>query len=377
MGTFRAGRAVFVAAVLGAGSWAEASVQVDPIARLSLESGYDSNVLYNGQGGQGMGRVSPDLGFDARNHTWDLKAVVGGDLISYPQLAKTTVWNQRGQVLFHSRPSERWTVDAQTGLIYAFDPIGLAQLGIFAPPGSSALLVGGKFRAAYRLDEDWKLAGLLDERLVEFEGGVGNASHSPGVELTRRLGHRLEAGGQYKFDFFQGIGPGALDAHAHEIQAVARYRLERRLLLEGTAGAALWTGPDGSSAIVPQGGIQLVSMWRGGGARFTLRHGVGLGLTATPGLFDALESGITTRLGRKFQLHADGGIWKSGTIPWGANSILGYGVAGSFDFRAADDLLVGVDASRYARLDVYAPQYNRNIVGLHVTWELRHSRGGP
>jgi hypothetical protein len=268
-------------------------------------------------------------------------------------------------------------VDADANLTYAFDPLGLARLGLFVQNHASALVTGGKAKAAYRLDHDWQLAGLVDERLVRYEGGSGAASHSPGLELTRRLGHRLDVGGLYKFDYFQGLGAGAGDAHAHEAQLLVRYRLDRRLFLEAQAGAALWTGTDGSSALVPAAGIQLLSMWRGGGARLTARHGVGLGLTATPGLFDALEGGITTRVGRDFQLHADGGFWRSGAIPWGAGAVLGYGVQGSFDYRMTQELLVGIGASRFARLDVREPQFDRNIVGLHVTWELRHRRGEP
>src|SRR5512142_3279315 len=93
MGAFRrTTKAMMVAAVLCAGARAGASVQVEPIARLSLEGGYDSNILYNGQGGETMGRVSPELGFQLRDHTWNLGGVAGGDLLTYPHRS-TTVWN--------------------------------------------------------------------------------------------------------------------------------------------------------------------------------------------------------------------------------------------------------------------------------------------
>src|SRR5512140_2792657 len=139
-------RAVVVAAVLCAGARAGASVQVEPVARLSLEGGYDSNVLYNGQGGESMGRVSPELGLHLRDHTWTLGLNAGGDLLMYPQRFNTVVWNQRGRLLLHARATERLTFDTDVSGTYAFDPIGLARLGIFNASGA-ALVTNGKFRA--------------------------------------------------------------------------------------------------------------------------------------------------------------------------------------------------------------------------------------
>jgi hypothetical protein len=322
-----------------------------------------------------MGRIAPDLGFRLRDHTWSLTAVAGGDLLAYPRRSSATIWNQRARLALVARATRRLTVESDLSGTYAFDPAGLARLGIFAPDRAAALVAGGKLRAAWRATPDWQVVPFFEERVVRFDSGSGAASHSPGLEVTRRVGHHVELGGMYRFNYFQGLG-GARDARAHETQAVARYRLGRSLFLEGHAGVAFWTGPRGDSAVVPQAMVQLVPAWRGGGARFTARHGVGLGLTATPGLFDSLEAGVTTRLGRHFELHADGGIWRSGAIPWGAGGVLGYGVQGSFDYRVDRSVLIGVGASRFARLDSSEARYERNIVGLHVTWELRQ-RGEP
>ena len=372
----RFGRAAAACALLCAAARAVASTQVEPIARLSLEGGYDSNVLYNGRGGQTMGVVSPDVGLRLRESTWDLRMEGGGDLLLYQQRAASPVWNQRGRLALRARPAERLTVESNLSATYAADPIGLARLGIFGQ-GGAALIGSGTARVGWRLDPVWRVAATFSEQLVRFDGGTGAASHTPGVEVIRRLDPRLELGAAYRFDFFQGLGPGAQNARAHEAQALLRYRWTRRLTLEAELGPALWTGPDGGSSILPQGLVQLLAQWRGGDARVSYRHGVGLGLLATPGLFDAVEAGITTRLGRWFQVHADGGLWRSGNIPWGSNAVLGYGVEGSFDYRAGGGLLVGISGSRFARLDVAAPQYDRNILGLHVAWELQHRRGGP
>lgn len=373
----RAGEAVLVAAVLCAAVRAGASVQVEPIARLSLEGGYDSNVLYNGQGGAAMGRASPDLGVQLRNHTWSFLAVAGGDLLDYQHKTSSPVWNQRGRLLLRARPSERWRVDGGLDATYAFDPIGLARLGIFNHPGA-ALIGNASVRTTWRTSHDWDLSGTLSEHLVRFDDATGAASHTPGVELTRRLSPRLDVGGAYRFDYFQGLGPGSQDALAHELQAIARWRMSRSETLEAQLGPTAFTSPAGASYVLPQGYVQLASHWRRGDARISYRHGLGLGLNARPGLFDAVEGGITARLGTHFLVHADGGVWRSGSIPWGSNAVLGYGVQGTIDYRLANGLLVGVTASRFARLDVSAPQFDRTILGLHVGWELRRrTRGEP
>ncbi|HEX7622513.1 MAG TPA: hypothetical protein VF400_03000, partial [Anaeromyxobacteraceae bacterium] len=312
MGTRRrTGRAAFVAVLLCAGSRAAASVQVEPIARLTLEGGYDSNVMYDARGA-GMGRVSPDLGFQLRDHTWSFGAVVGGDLLTYPNRSSppaaavspgsNTVWNQRGNVVLHVRPDPRLKIDGEASATYAFDPVGLARLGIFNE-GSAGLVVTGSARGAWRLDHDWTVAGTYANRIVHFDqvqvqpvpsGALGAASYTPGVELTKRLGHRLEVGGAYKFDYFQEFGQDGRNATAHELQGVLRWRSARHWTLEATAGPAFWNPVGGGALqVVPQASAQLLGANRRGDVRFPLRHGVGLGILATPGLFDAAEAAAT------------------------------------------------------------------------------------
>jgi hypothetical protein len=347
-------------------------VQVEPIARLRLEGGYDSNVLYDGRGGDNVGVVSPDLGVTLVDHTWNLAASAGGDLLMYAQRHSAPVWNQRGMVVLHARPEASVVVDGDLAATYAPDPIGLARLGIFGRTGA-ALIGHASARAAWRFAREWRAAATFSEHVVRFDAGDGAASHTPGVELMRLLGPRLELGGAYRFDVFQGFGPGATDARAHEAQALLRYRLSRRARLEAEAGPAVWTSPSGGAiSVVPQAMVQLFLAGRGRDARFTLRHGVGLGNLATPALFDAAEVAVRTRLGRSVELHADGGVWRSGAIPWGANSVVGYGMEGGVDWVARTGLRIGIAASRFARADAAVTTYNRNVIGLRVAWELRH-----
>jgi hypothetical protein len=366
------GRAAVVAAILGAGARAEGGVEADPIARLSVESGYDSNVRYDGRGGDGVGVLSPELGFDLRDHLWSAKLVAGGDLLLYRQRAGAPVWNQRGSFRLRARPEERWEVTADVAGTYAFDPLGLARMGIFTPPGKgAALLVRGRGRAAWRASHLWQAALTFSENAVRWDDRTGALAHTPGVEVTRRLGHRLELGGAYRFDWFQGFGAGSVDALAHEAVAIARYRLTRHLDLNAEGGVALWRS-QGDSAVPLEAAVQLIANGRNGdGAWLQLRHGVGLGLTATPGLFDSVEAAVTRNVG-PLVLHADGGVWRSGEVPWGANAVVGYGIEGEVGWRLGRSVTVGLGASRFARADTSSSLYDRNTVGLRLRYELGH-----
>lgn len=375
MGTRRLGQAVVLAAVLCSGARAAASVQVDPLARLSLEGGYDSNVMYDGRGA-GVGILAPDLGLQLRDHTWSFGALAGGDLLAYPSAAAArsaqTVWNQRGKLVLHLTPSARFKFDGDASATYASDPVGLARLGIFGAGATTGLVARAGLRGAWRLDHDWTVAGTFAEYVVRFGDGTGSASHTPGVELARRIGHRLDMGAIYRFDYFQSLTAGTGHATAHEAQWLLRYRWTRHLTLEVQAGPAFWNPAAGSTQVLPQAMAQLLGASRAGDLRLTLRHGVGLGIFGTPGLFDSAEGAFTWKITRKVQLHADGGLWRSGDIPWGANGATGYGLEGELAYFVLRNVKVALAGSRFARLDAGTSLYDRNIVGLRVGWELEH-----
>lgn len=365
----RAGRAAILATALFAAARAEADVQVEPVARLTLEGGYDSNPLYDGRGGGGVGRASPDVGLRLRDHTWDAGLVAGGDFLEYQNRAARPVWNQRGRLTLNARPSPRSDVQADVSAVYAGDPLGLARLGIFGRTGS-ALVGTGSARAAWRLDPLWTVAGTFAEHVVRFDVGDGAASHEPGVELLRRFDRRFDVGGSYRFAYFQGLGAGAPDATAHQAQAVARYRWTRRSTLQAELGPAIWTAPSGGTSALPQGSLQLLTTGRWTDLRLTLRHGVGIGLLATPGLVDTVEVAATHRLGRLFEVHVEGGLWRSGDIPWGANGVLGYGVDGEVAWLIGGGVRLGLAASRFARADQAVTTFDRNTFGVRLGWEL-------
>lgn len=373
----RLGEAAALAAILSAAPRAEASTVMEPIARLSLEGGYDSNAFYNGSGGDRMGRISPDVGLRLRAPLWDLRAAVGGDWVYYEEFAPRGIWNQRGTLMLRARPNRRTIVDGSLRASWAYDPVGLAQAGVFRPGKQSAFLLGARARGEWKATRRLDVAATLTERAVVFEDRTGGAMHQPGIEALWAETERLSLGGSYTFGVFQDFDVGhAGTATSHGVRARARYRLSRHLSLEAGAGPALYVGR--STAVVPEARVELLAVSRGWDLRLTAEHGLGLGMTALPGLVSSFEFGADRTFRRRWYAHADGGVWRSGEAPSGAYSVTGYAVAGEAGALLREDLRLGLGLAHLARATAPFPgdplpasAYRRTVVGMRLTWEKR------
>jgi hypothetical protein len=364
------GAAALVSALLVPGARVAASTVVEPIARLSLEGGYDSNALYEGQG-DSIGRVSPELGLRVRDHRWDLAAVYGGDWIRYQRLARDGIWNHRADLALEARPNRRLTIGAGGRAAYAFDPVGLAQMGVFRTGQDSALMVSVRGRGDYALARRVVLAATYSDRTVVFEDGTGGAMHAPTVEALWRASRRILLGGAYGVGVFQGFETdGNTLAFSHALRARARYRFTRHVEADAYAGPAFWTGPDGS-ALVPEIGAELRWASRWWDVRATAGHALGIGSTARPSLGDSIEFGAVRRFGRRYDLRGDGGLWRAGRAPSGGDETLGMAIAGEAGMLLGDTRVrVALGASHFERLDEPSAELRRTTVGLRLGWSL-------
>jgi hypothetical protein len=342
---------------------------MEPVARLALEGGYDSNVAFDGRGSE-MARVSPDLGLQFRDHTWTFRTVYGVDLFHYTGRTEQEVVNQRGGVELDMRLTERTELELDGLVSYAPDPIGIARLGYVVSDGD-ALLWRGDAKLSWRMTPRLTLAATYRERAARLDGR-GVALHAPGAEAGWRLDERTEVGASYRFDAFQRLGDAPEAGNAHEALAFGRWRWTRRLRLEAEAGPALWNGREGP-AVVPVAAVSLHASGRPGDLRLSARHGVGINALARSSLTDSLEVGFAWRLARSFVLRGDGGFWHGGLLPDGDGATTGYGMSGELAWIARRGLEIGIGASRYARIDTTSTELQRNQVGLRVAWmHLNH-----
>ncbi|HET7825259.1 MAG TPA: hypothetical protein VFK90_07995 [Anaeromyxobacter sp.] len=347
---------------------------MEPIARLSLEGGYDSNPLYDGLGADRVGRVSPELGLRLHDPLYLASLSWRGDWLVYDKLAPNGIWNHRGDLKLDARLTRRLDLHAALRGSWAFDPLGLAQLGVFRTGRQSALVVTGSARTLYRLTPVADLAGTLAERTVRFEDGTGGAMHAPGVEALYHASRRLALGGAYSLGIFQAFnGPAVADelSWSHALRARARWRATRRVTLDAYAGPATWFGKN-RYAIVPEASVQALVESRGMGVRLSASHGLGIGSTARPGLVDAIEFGAERHFGdhRRWMVRGDGGIWHSGRAPSGGDAVTGWAAGGEVGRLVGMNVRLSLAATHFARLDDPSPALRRTTVGLRLGWEM-------
>lgn len=366
----RIGRAALCAVILCAAARAAASTVVDPIARLTLEGGYDSNALYDGSGSDRTGRVSPDVGLRFRDHTWELRTTYGADFLMYDRLEPGGSWNHRGFVGLEARLSRRLTLGGTFRGAYAFDPVGLAQMGIFRTGRDSALMVHGRGRAEYRLTERVDVAATLSEETIRFEDRTGGAMHQPGAEALYRTTRRLSLGAGYVASLFQSFERELTEwAYAHGARARARYQLDRHLSVNAYVGPSLWL-KERDAVVVPEGGVELLGASREWEVRTQLAHGLGIGNTARPGLVDWIEFGVARRFAHRYELRSDGGIWRSGRAPSGGDAVTGFAVSGEAALLVGGGVRLALAATHFARLDDPSAALRRTTVGLRLGWTL-------
>jgi hypothetical protein len=354
-----------------------ASTVVEPIARLSLEGGYDSNAMYDGAGGDSVQRISPDLGLRARDHLWDLTLQYGGDWVRYQDRAPNGFWNQRGALTLEARPTPLLGLQADARAAYAYDPVGLALIGVFKAGQEAAFFGAARFRAIQRLTERFHLGLSQAERFVRFASGEGAAMHATTAEGVWNAAPRLEIGGDYRLSIFQEFLPATPNqiSFAHGIHATAAYALTPHLRAEAFAGPALWHGP-GSDGIVPEGRIALAGKpLEEADFHVAVFHGLGIGTTAAPSLVTALEAGGAWHFGRSFLVSGDGGLWHSGMAPGGAYATLAWAAAAEAAYLFDRGVKLGLAATYLARIDDPSPELRRMTIALKLGWELDGRNG--
>jgi hypothetical protein len=373
MGAWRIlGTAAVTAAFLFAAR-ASGGTVVEPIARLSLEGGYDSNPLYDDSGAARSARLSPDVGLRLRNPLLDLAATYGGELLYFSRdTASESTWNHRAAISIAARPTRRTAASGTLGFSEAVDPAALARFGVFRVGPQRAVVLAGRGRLDWRADRRIDGALTFTEQTVAFDDGTGGGMHAPGVEALWRYGRRLQLGAAYGFGVFQSFQPAPREnetALSHAIRGRLRWRATRHVSVNAYAGPALWL-PKGDSAFVPEALVEVLVATRGLDLRVSASHGLGIGASADPGLVDALEFGGERRFGRSWFVRGAGGFWRSGAAPTGADAVTGYVAGGEAGIRLENDLRLSLTAARYGRVDTTVTEFDRTTVGLRVGWEL-------
>ena len=253
--------------------------------------------------------MSPEVGLRFRDHTWELRTIYGADYLRYDELAPDGTWNHRGFVSLDAQPTRRLTLRGTFRGAYAYDPVGLAQMGIF-PEDVDGLEEVFTLRGRGRVGIASASASISRARSPRRRCGSPRIARA--VRCTRAASRRCSAriagsrsaaptSPRCSRNSSSTTSRNRTEANAHGLRARARYQLTRHFYANAWAGPALWL-KSGDAVVVPEAGIELFGASRGWDMRAMLAHGLGLGNTARPGLNDWTEAGFSRRFARRFEL---------------------------------------------------------------------------
>ena len=375
MGAWRKklGAAVVLAALLRA-TPAAAGTVMEPIARLSLEGGWDSNALYDGRSADAIGAPRPEVGLRLRAPLWDLRTTYGGELVYFERLVAGGIWNHRAGAALDARPTRRTRLAGQLRLAQAYDPSGLAQAGVFRTGRVRALVVGGA-RAARLPGRPTRRHGGDDERAERPVRGrdrrrdaraLGRGAPARGAPALPR--------GAYGFGVYQSFeraprrGRGLRTRTRCGLRA--RWRVDRHAH-GGCVGRAGALAPRReprdrrrrrTSRCCSRPAASTCASKRGTGSGSARR--------LARGSWTGRRSRVGRRWARRWFARGDGGLWRSGTVPSGRDAVTGYMVAGEAGAILGGNLRLSITGAHLGRIDLAAAEFRRTAVGLRLGWEL-------
>lgn len=343
-----------------------AAVQTNFEAGISTSAGYDSNVLFNGLGGDGVGRFGLLLKGRLYERLWST---------SFELDATSLGFLERQQLVFlgESRLSARRRLDRRNStwlrarLRAADDPLALAQIGMLGAAGralSWRSQAGYEHRFSSRVAMDLLLGfdgvHFLDPHLSQLPGGMaGRAGLGASWRLTRILGLSQRLEGRLFFS------EGWL-AQSVSWQPGVRLRLARRSFLEASAGPVVIFDPQGS---VPDWNAR--ARWslegRSFGADLVLAKDLSLPGSRGGLISTQLLEGIVRRGTLNTELRLRSGIYRSHPALRDPRWVLGYGLEGAGFVKVLPLVWLGVSAMRFERLaSDFEPAQSRNALYLQL-----------
>jgi hypothetical protein len=364
------GARVAVVAALAAGGLAAperaaAAPQYELVPSLSFQGGADTNVLFDGQGGDRVGRGTLRLRMDAHDRDWGLRADVAGGVLAF-DVRDRVVPLAEGTFRATRRFTRGTKLLATARLRGADDPLSLAQLGVLAGGG---LTLGWRSRLEleHRLDRRWSVGAATTFDGVHF--------FDPAFADTGGLALGGRAFGRWRANRWLALVPG-VEARTYQGSQVGgtsvgvvpglRMRVARRTFLDVAGGPVAFLDAAGAEPLAV------------GRAAFTYDgRGLALSLMAAQDLlvpsgrggvtFGQLVEGLGRWGTESLELRARAGGYRTHPDPRSDVWVPGYGLEAGAFARVAPVAWVGVSAMHFARLPAGgAPGMTREAVYLRL-----------
>lgn len=341
---------------------ARAAVQTRLRAAWLAGAGADDNVLFDGRGGDAVGRTTLRLEGRAHDRLWSAQLLAAPTLLGFAQAQRFALLGElRGSA--RARPDRHVLLATSLRLRAADDPLALAQIGLMASHGRT-LAFRAEAHAQVRPSRPWTLDGALrleGVRFLEPQPTLARDGESVGMALRagRRLDRTLRIDSEVLGRLFltrtattAGLGwtPGL------------RWRLARRTFVEAAAGPQFYRDDTGT---LPGWTGRVRAQWAGRAlaAELTAAHDLtvpaGRGGVSATDFAEAVGRWATPDVEARLRL----GAYFSRSSPRADAVVPGAGGEAAMLVRVAPSVWVGGSVLRFERLATAAePSLVRNAV---------------
>lgn len=347
-------------------SRAQAAMQSDFDAGLTLWGGYDSNVLFDGMGGDRIGRAGLNLRALLYDRRWSAAFDLNASALGFDQ-RQQFVFLGEGRIRLIRRFDRHTVGFVRSRLRAADDPLALAQIGMLGVSGralSYRNLAGLQHRITPRLGIEWSLqfdgVELLESQTSGAPGGfAAGANVRAHWRWTRPLTLNNSIEGRiYSSD-------GWLAESVAWLPGV-RWRLARRTFVEVNAGALAYFDDQGFLPFWVGRGT-----WTLEGRRFGAEVVIANDLTVPAGrgglIAGQIAEGIVRRGTERTELRMRGGFYRSHPTPRDDRWVPGYGLEAAAFVRVLPLTWMGIGVMRFERLATdREPAESRNAIHLRV-----------
>lgn len=360
-----AGRAACVLAWLLWPAVAQAAMQFELTPRLTVSGGGDDNVLFDGRGGDAIGRSELRLSARAWDRRWSTQLDAGAAALGFAQRGSWVLLGE-SNLAASARVTRHLRLRARGRVRGADDPLALAQVGLLAAGGRTLAYRGGA-EVDYALTPRWTMGGgvrvdgvtFLDQGAPDTDGLALGGNVAARFQLSRPLA--LVSAIESRV-FLQS---GVIGTSAALMPGV-RYRLARRTFVEAAAGPLAFFDERGAMLMpAARAGFQIDG--RRWGAAISAAHD----LSVPSGRGGVLVGQLVEAVGRtgtdRLELRARGGIYRSHPTPRDPAWVPGYGLEASAFLRVAKWTWLGVSAMRFERLATGTePAAARDAISLRI-----------
>ncbi len=351
---------------LGAAPSARAATQYEIQPSLIVAGGYDDNLLFNGQGGDNIGRGAFRVRAQIYDRLWNFTGDVAASVYGFANNGKILPVGE-STLRFNAALGHFDDITAAVRVRGADDPLTLAQVGMLSKAQGAAIGFRSSVEEVHQFDARWSLSSgaafdgvrRLEPAFADRSGEAASLAMAPRLQLTRAL--QIEVAVEGRLFLANGITGEAIGA----LPGV-RYRLARRTFLKASGGALIFNDAVGSLAY-PVARADLNWDDREVGVAVTAAQDLTVPVGRAGVISAQLLEGIVHYGRHAWELRARAGFYRDRPSPRATEWVPGYGAEAGAFYQVASFVWLGVTALRFERLATqFEPSMARNAVYLRL-----------